>query len=75
MLRINTTKNVNAQIYIVEKDIQKNIAYASASVGQNGDVSINKSIEDAELFQANKESVLKDFTEFETYVYELAENK
>lgn len=73
MIKINTTTNVNAQIYVIEKDIQKNVAYANASVSKDGDVSINKSIQDSELFKANKQSVLADFTEFETYVYGLVD--
>lgn len=73
MIKINTTTNVNAQIYVTEKDIQKNVAYANASVSKDGDVSINKSIQDSELFKANKQSVLADFTEFETYVYGLVD--
>lgn len=73
MIKINTTTNVNAQIYVTEKDVQKNVAYANASVSKDGDVSINKSIQDSELFKANKQSVLADFTEFETYVYGLVD--
>ena len=34
---------------------------------------ITKSIQDGEAFKANKESVLKDFAEFETYVYSLVD--
>lgn len=71
MIKINTTTNVSANIYVGEN--QKNVAYANASVSKNGDVSINKSIQDGEAFKANKESVLKDFTEFETYVYSLVD--
>lgn len=73
MIKINTTTNVNAQIYVTEKDVQKNVAYANASVSKDGDVSINKSIQDSELFKANKQSVLADFAEFETYVYSLVD--
>lgn len=67
MLRKQTKTNVSANIYVGEAENQKNVAYANASVSKNGDVSINKSIQDGEAFKANKESVLKDFTEFETY--------
>ena len=73
MIKINTTTNVNANIYVGEAENQKNVAYASASVSKNGDVSINKSIQDGEAFKANKEAVLKDFTDFETYVYSLVD--
>lgn len=72
MLKINSiTTNVNANIYVGENENQKNVAYVNASVSKDGDVSINKSIQDSKLFVANKEAVLADFTEFETYVYSL----
>ena len=45
------------------------VAYLNASVSKDGNVNINKSIQDSEAFKTNKEAVLKDFTEFETYVY------
>ena len=44
MIKINTTTNVSANIYVGEAENQKNVAYANASVSKNGDVSINKSI-------------------------------
>ena len=69
MLKISETRNVSGQVMIGEGENSKQVAYANASVSKNGDVSINKSIQDGEAFKANKESVLKDFTEFETYVY------
>lgn len=69
MIKINTTTNVSANIYVGEAENQKNVAYANASVSKDGNVNINKSIQDSETFKTNKEAVLKDFTEFETYVY------
>lgn len=74
MLKINSiTTNVNANVYVGENENQKNVAYLNASVSKDGDVSINKSIQDSKLFKANKEAVLADFTEFETYVYGLVD--
>lgn len=49
MIKINTTTNVSANIYVGEVENQKNVAYANASVSKNGDVSINKSIQDGEM--------------------------
>lgn len=69
MIKINTTTNVSANIYVGEAENQKNVAYANASVSKDGNVNINKSIQDSEAFKTNKEAVLKDFTAFETYVY------
>ena len=69
MLKISETRNVSGQVMIGEGENSKQIAYLNASVSKDGNVNINKSIQDSEAFKANKEAVLKDFTEFETYVY------
>ena len=54
-----------------DSTVKKQVAYMNASVSANGNVNINKSIQDSTLFNANKEAVLADFTEFENYVYGL----
>ena len=75
MLNINKTTNVSGQslIEVAENDstVKKQVAYMNASVSENGNVNINKSIQDIALFNENKEAVLADFTEFENYVYGL----
>ena len=75
MLNINKTTNVSGQslIEVTENNstVKKQVAYMNASVSENGNVNINKSIQDVALFNANKEAVLADFTEFENYVYGL----
>ena len=75
MLNINKTTNVSGQslIEVTENGttVKKQVAYMNASMSEGGNVNINKSIQDTELFTANKETVLADFTEFETYVYGL----
>lgn len=75
MLNINKTTNVSGQslIEVTENDstLKKQVAYMNASVSENGNVNINKSIQDITLFNENKEAVLADFTEFENYVYGL----
>ena len=54
---------------IGEGEKAKQVAYLNASVSKDGNVNINKTIQDKEVFKENKEAVLKDFTEFETFVY------
>lgn len=75
MLNINKTTNVSGQSFVevTENDstVKKQVAYMNASVSENGNVNINKSIQDVTLFNENKEAVLADFTEFENYVYGL----
>ena len=75
MLNINKTTNVSGQslIEVTENDstVKKQVAYMNASVSENGNVNINKSIQDITLFNENKEAILADFAEFEDYVYGL----
>ena len=75
MLNINKTTNVSGQslIEVTENDstLKKQVAYMNASVSENGNVNINKSIQDITLFNENKEAILADFAEFENYVYGL----
>lgn len=75
MIKINKSTNItgNSTIDVTENGttITKQIAYMNATVSEGGNVNINKSIQDTALFTANKDAVLADFTEFETYVYSL----
>ena len=69
MLKISETRNVSGQVMIGENENAKQVAYLNASVSKDGNVNINKTIQDKEVFKENKEAVLKDFTDFETFVY------
>ena len=69
MLKISETRNVSGQVMIGEGEKAKQVAYLNASVSKDGNVNINKTVQDKEVFKENKEAVLKDFTEFETFVY------
>ena len=44
----------------------------NANIPDKGDFSINKSIQDRELFDKYSTEVFKDFSEFEKHVYELS---
>ena len=48
-----------------------NVAYMNATVSDNGEININRSIQNKELFETNKDSVTADFTEFDEYAYSL----
>ena len=69
MLKISETRNVSGQVMIGDGEKAKQVAYLNASVSKDGNVNINKTIQDKEVFKENKEAVLKDFTDFETFVY------
>lgn len=75
MLKTNKSVTVTGQSFIeVDNNngqSEKIVAYMNASIPEHGDININKSIQDKELFNLNKKDVLKDFSEFENYVYSL----
>lgn len=77
MLKTTKSTTVNGQVFIENKaktgdaTESKQVAYLNATIYEDGNVNINKSIQDTEAFNANKTAVLEDFTSFETYVYGL----
>ena len=77
MLKTTKSTTVNGQVFIENKaktgdaTENKQVAYLNATIYEDGNVNINKSIQDTETFNANKTEVLEDFTSFETYVYGL----
>ena len=49
MLKISETRNVSGQVMIGEGENSKQVAYLNASVSKDGNVNINKSIQDLSL--------------------------
>ena len=80
MLKTTKLTTVNGQVFIENKaktgdtTESKQVAYLNATIYEDGNVNINKSIQNTELFNSNKTAVLEDFTSFETYVYGLMDN-
>ena len=77
MLKTSKSISITGQSYIesTTKDnssTEQIIAYMNASIPDHGDININKSIQNKELFSKHKQAVLDDFAEFETYVYSLS---
>ena len=72
MITINQSISIsgNSIIHNGEKDIIA--AYINANIGSDGNISINKSINDKEIFHCKEEEILKDLNEFEAYVYKTA---
>lgn len=76
MLQINKSISITGISLIdVEENgtnVTKQIAYMNANIPDKGDFSINKSIQDRDLFDKYNTDVFKDFNEFEKNVYELS---
>lgn len=75
MLETNKSISITGISFIeVEENgtkVTKQIAYMNANIPDKGDFSINKSIQDRELFDKYNTEVFKDFSKFEKHVYEL----
>ena len=52
-----------------------NIAYMNATISDNGEININRSIQNKELFETNKDAITADFKEFDEYAYSLISGK
>ena len=76
MLQINKSITVTGVSSMdVEENgtkIKKQIAYMNANIPDKGDFSINKSIQDRELFDKYSTEVFKDFKKKKKHVYELS---
>lgn len=59
---------VSATSTIEADDKQNTVMYMNATINSTGDVNINQSIRDKDLYIANQEEVDSDFVEFKTTV-------
>lgn len=75
MVTINQTTNIQGVVTIEKEGEKVQVAYVNASISAaNSNVSINKTITNAEEFATNKEEVLADFDAFEKHVYDSVGN-
>ncbi len=73
MVNLNKQITLNGISSLVIEGDTKQIAYLTASIPVGGSPTINHTIQELDLFNANKEEVLKDFAAFDAYVYDLME--
>lgn len=71
MLKTNVSTTITGQSIITDAEgNEKQVAYMNATIDKTRSTNINKSIQNIELFNANKTDVLSDFAEFEAFVYD-----
>lgn len=70
MLKTTTSKNFNGTS-IVDDGEMKGVIVASmyASISEDGNININKTITNKEVYNRHKEEVQKDLRDFENFVY------
>lgn len=67
MLKTQTSATVNGQVTIGSDNTV--VVYLSANVPESGNANITQTIQDKELFKANKTACLADITAFQEKVY------
>ena len=70
MLKTTTSKNFNGTS-IIDDGEMKGVIVASmyASISEDGNININKTITNKEVYNCHKEEVQKDLRDFENFVY------
>lgn len=75
MVRLNKQVSVTGACALTVNGKEEQVAYMNASIPVGGAPNISRAIQNVELFNANKEEVLKDFAAFDNYVYSLMETE
>ena len=72
---LSTTKSINLSgISSIEVDgVKKPVVYYNAQIQADGKYNINQSVQNVDLYKANKDSVKADRDEFETLVEQMTE--
>lgn len=68
MLSTTKTISVNGTSVVEVNGVNTPVVYFNAQIQSDGKYNINKSIQNVELYNANKVTVKADYEEFETYV-------
>ena len=70
---LTTSKTINVSGYSRVNENDKPYVYFSASIDKNGDTSVNYSIQDKDVFNANQDLFENDRKAFENEVMKLSE--
>lgn len=75
MVKLNKQVSVTGACVLTVDGKEEQVAYMNASIPVGGAPNISRAIQNVELFNTNKEEVLKDFAAFDNYVYSLMETE
>lgn len=73
MVKLNKQITITAACVLTVEGKEEQVAYMNASIPVGGAPNSSRAIQNVELFNANKEEVLKDFEAFDAYVYKTME--
>lgn len=71
MVKLNKQTTVTGACVLTVDGKEEQVAFMNASIPVSGTPNIGRAIQNVDLFNANKEEVLKDFVAFDEYVYNL----
>ena len=75
MVKLNKQTTVTGACILTVDGKEEQVAYMNATIPVGGAPNISRAIQNVELFNTNKEEVLKDFAAFDNYVYSLMETE
>lgn len=75
MVKLNKQVSVTGACVLTVDGKEEQVAYMNASIPVGGAPNISRAIQNVELFNANKEEILKDFAAFDEYIYNLMETE
>ncbi|WP_270392685.1 hypothetical protein [Butyribacter intestini] len=75
MVKLNKQVSVTGACVLTVDGKEEQVAYMNASIPVGGAPNISRAIQNVELFNTNKEEVLKDFAAFDEYIYSLMETE
>lgn len=71
MVKLNKQTSVTGVSVLEVDGKEEQVAYMSATISVNDAPNTSKVIQNVELFNANKDEILKDFAAFDEYIYSL----
>ena len=71
MVKLNKQTSVTGACVLTIDGKEEQVAFMNANIPVSGTPNISRAIQNVELFNGNKDEVLKDFEAFDEYVYGL----
>ena len=71
MVKLNKQTSVTGACVLTIDGKEEQVAFMNSNVPVSGTPNISRAIQNVELFNVNKDEVLKDFEAFDEYVYGL----
>lgn len=76
MLNINKSITLNGEVIVKDGKLDKQVVYLNANISHDdGSDNINQTIQDKELYIANKAEIRKDIEDFMKNVYSIQDNE